>query len=370
MGEGLMMQDRQIAMQGLNTLGGMLGGALGGALRPAGTVTSWGGRGRGANILEGIGIGGVPDYAAAATKAKALRQTLKAYAPDDESGDALRQFADSAGLADLEGKVQGFALKAAQAHQQAQTEETRARTQELLDAGQRYRAQAAHANALDIAAAEDANHEQNFLQQWVQAAQGGVESPGSNVEGQPSTSGARPSTAVNPLLAAINASPRGAAVAFRRNPSLLVQALHIVPNVGAPGDVGTAQEVQDSDGNVIGHNIPIGGGKWHYQPKPKEANAGYPEGSKVVSDRGVNLLVGPDGRIIKTLGAQSAGGALSDYLGGQSGAKPNTATPAGKSPSAQALALPKSKADLKAGQAYITPRGIATWDGEKFVTRQ
>lgn len=56
---------------------------------------------------------GIEDYAAGAQKAKAMRQLVKAYAPEGDQGDALTNWADTASIGDLEGFVEQHAAQSA-----------------------------------------------------------------------------------------------------------------------------------------------------------------------------------------------------------------------------------------------------------------
>jgi hypothetical protein len=57
----------------------------------------------------------------------------------------------------------------------------------------------------------------------------------------------------------------------------------------------------------------------------------------------------------------------STNLTAQAAQAPPPTPPAQKPASAAPSPMPKTKSELKSGQRYITPRGEATWDGEKFV---
>lgn len=71
-----------------------------------------------------------------ADRTKALRQVVKSYAPEGPAGDAMKAWADSAGLGELEGKIQGITLQQAQARQQAQMKDWRAQAKEREQLGQ------------------------------------------------------------------------------------------------------------------------------------------------------------------------------------------------------------------------------------------
>ena len=79
----------------------------------------------GQSVTQGYG-----DYAASAQKAKALRQVVAAYAqdePDPDKQKAVIGFAHTAGLADLEGYVQGHVAQMTAQKQQADIAEQKAR---------------------------------------------------------------------------------------------------------------------------------------------------------------------------------------------------------------------------------------------------
>lgn len=83
---------------------------------------------------------------------------------------------------------------------------------------------------------------------------------------------------------------------------------------------------------------------------------GYPEGSTIEVEAGVNVVKGPDGRILKTIGTQSEGQALASVL------NPTPTPPAPKT-------LDRSTAEqylMKAGGDKVKARAAATKDGYSY----
>lgn len=140
-------------------------------------------------------------------KTKALRQVVKAYAPEGDAGDMVSDWADSAGLGELQGYVQGKQAISAQQEAQARIQETLQRGQYYTDVG-----------AARQQAAQDANTDASALSNYASTLDQTVNNPDPNDPAQVQFAAGIPQAVKLQLHAAAatgKTNPRTAAVMFK-----------------------------------------------------------------------------------------------------------------------------------------------------------
>jgi hypothetical protein len=262
------------------------------------------------------GVEGSKDYLGDAAKAKALRQVVQAYAQDEPDPDKAKQIvalSHTQGLAELEGMVQAHAGRMAVQKQQADIQEQLARGQYYQQFGQ-YRQQQA----------QDDQTTGQFLQNYLTAPKDVDPDTGEDVDMAPED---------RMQYAAKNTPGMSGRILPQIMTSLANWNKVMNPEV-------TAQTTQFDEDPVSGNRFATRGGVmlpsgtdpakipsvpvyspdgkmfWNGKGWAQLKDLGYPEGSTIKTVNGVNAVVDANGRILKTVGAQSAGQALADTLRG------------------------------------------------------
>jgi hypothetical protein len=273
----------------------------------------------------GVMLGGVLEkWGEHAAKAKALRNVVKAYAGDDDTGKALVARADTMSLPELEGYVQGQAAQQQMKLMQARLADYAAQTE--------YRKQ-------QVADEQSAGaFLQNYLNAPAPVADTAQARMGYAAANTPNMSG-RVLPKVLDSLARWQqvANPDGAEVAPKET---VVAGKKVIfnPRTGnfqTVDDSLDPQPVQDEDGNLYGHQVPNGKGGFKFvpvktAPTPRPT---IPAGAKPVQVNGVDYFQDEGGNLYKAptpAGARpTAAGSLLGYLrGGTTNAAPATAKPA------------------------------------------
>lgn len=258
---------------------------------------------------------GAKDYTADAQKAKALRSVVQAYAQDEPDPDKQKQIvaaSHSMGLADLEGFVQQHAARMADQKTQADIQEQQARASYLKSYGDQREQQKA----------DDATAGQ-FLQNYLTAPKTTDEDTGDDVDMSPQERLQWAAKKTPNMTGRILPQVIGSLAQWQKlnDPDGTAKKAPTPTFTDIPGTeseiVGYGNEsfvVPKTQGNAI--YSPDGKLFWNGKGWSELKEQGFPEGSTVKAVNGVNVVVDPKGRILKTVGAQTAAGALSDALGG------------------------------------------------------
>ncbi len=261
---------------------------------------------------------GVKDYTADADKARALRQVVKAYAQDEPDPDKQKQIiaaSHSMGLSDLEGFVQGHAAQRQQQQQQANIQEQLARGKYYQSFG----------DMREQRAKDDATAGQ-FLQNYLTAPKDTDPDTGEDVDMSPE----------DRMQYAAKNTPGMSGRILPQVMSSLSQWDKINNPTTAAGLQKTAPkptftDIPGTDSTLAGYGnegfvvpkvqsqpvySPDGKMFWNGKSWSQLKELGYPEGSTVSAVNGVNVLTDKNGRILKTMGAQTPGQALAGALGG------------------------------------------------------
>lgn len=305
----------------------------------------------------GAGGGDGPmNYKQYSEQAKALRSLVDAFAPKDAEGkltpegEAIKAKATISSLGELQSMVEGHVLQRKQKMEDAQLAADQQRQQLLAAQLGQMKQQQGYEAALGEAT-------QRAVGMTYRDAIAQGQGP---IRPQPVTQAG--------LLQSILATP-GAAQSHTGG-RLIERVLgdnaprDIVPKKidlgGTPVIYGAGGQFQIDPAYAL--NQKLAADKQLADFKTQLKSAGFPDGSEVVSEGGAMYVVGPDGRMLTPPKAVNEfQQTMASLVRGGAPAAGRTTNPA------PAPAMPRSKDQLRAGQQYQTPRGVATWDGEKFV---
>lgn len=273
--------------------------------------------------------GGFNNYQAGIAKAQALRQVVKAYAPEGEAGDAMRHLAATGSLGDLQGAVQSFAV---QNEQQDRAQKLKLMQAQIDD----YNAQKAQREQ----GVQDDLVAGRFLQNYLAApapventpdarlAYAAANTPGMSGRALPKImdSLARWQNVTAKTQEEIDSTP--SAMTMPDGGVVYYQKGTKNPLVVSPVSKANAYEEQQDKGPVYSPDGRMFWSKDHWAPL---RDLGFPEGSTIKTVNGVNVVMGPNGQLLKTVGTPSAGQALIDALGANGTPAPATkpSAPAG-----------------------------------------
>jgi len=204
--------------------------------------------------------------------ATSLRKTLSVAYPEKKD-----QFA-TMGLEDLQGTLEGEAVRSAQAKEE--------RARRLDDALMEQRALQAQSIREALA---NAQQEPAFLSRMGELMQPRMEGPGAGEEGPANQvpglspaaalgaasrdTGYRPDLrgAIDDLIRNGGAAGSGGPLAFEEDPvtgqRFARQGRSVLPSGTNPDKLPKeGEEIRDADGNLLGHNVPTGGGKFAFRP--------------------------------------------------------------------------------------------------------
>jgi len=313
----------------IDFIAGMAGG---GQNQDTGAPTT----GIGARLLNGVKAmdEGYANYAADATKAKALRQVVAAYAQDEPDPDKQKNivnFSHTAGLGDLEGFVAGHAALQGAHKAAADIGLEQAQTQEAQARGGLYKGQEDWRQSQ----ADSAKNVGSFLQNFMTAPKVPGDDPDDDPKDMPFNDRLNyaaqktPNMSANdwgPVMDSLSrwqaANPTEKDTGFDEDPITGARFAHR-GNTFMPSGYDPAKAPATPDFSPDGRFFYTKNG-WK-----QVSDLGFPEGSTIKTVNGVNAVVGPDGRILKTVGAVSPGQALISALAGGEGmnAAPTNAPP-------------------------------------------
>lgn len=141
----------------------------------------------------------------------------------------------------------------------------------------------------------------------------------------------------------------------------------IIPSGTDPAKLSTTGPVT-SDDNQFFFNGKTWMNKKGTEITPKDALKTYNTNQKRMGELQTSLQMAQDPKYASILDKDALTSELTDLQAQQATLKP-VWQPNAPAAAAAPVPLPKTKAELKAGQVYQTPRGAATWDGQKFVSQ-
>jgi len=344
------------------------------------------------NGMNSAQNGGIEKVVAQANQAKALRSVIGAYAdamPDEDQAAALKAKSHVAGLGELEGMVQGFAVQQQQQLNASKIADYQSQIQERQD-------------KQDLA-----DQEAGGLARWAQTMDGQING-GATVdhdsgrlmpadednEAEPADGGASPMADFTPQqrqqFHAI--AQMGAA-----NPRLAAPLLRNLFQQFGPGASKTANGGADQD-NVPGivtlgdQKIPViyskKGGQFQIDPGYKAGSTAEAKAANTPAEEepGDGPKLDKSGKFYydahlkswkPVSGAFGTASRIEEILGGPKtgAATAPAAAPAAKSEENGPLELPKTKgkidpSKMEKGKVYQTSRGPAVWDGKQFTKAQ
>jgi hypothetical protein len=269
------------------------------------------------------------DYVADADKAKALRQVVAAYAQDEPDEDKQKQIvaaSHSMGLGDLEGFVQAHASRMSDMKQKADIAEQWARGDYYKDFAAARQQQA-----------QDGQTTGAFLQNYLTAPKEVDPDTGDTTDmapedrlkyaakNTPGLSGRHMPQIMDALanwnkVQAGTDPDAGVSTTFDEDPvtgnRFASRGKQIMPSGVDPSKQPT-EPVYSPDGKMF----------WNGKQWSELKQLGFPDGATIKTINGVNAVVDGKGKILKTVGTQSAGQALADALNGGQATPPAGARP-------------------------------------------